>query len=366
MTQRQRNPQGFRRSMAGVSLVEMMIAVTLGLLIMAALASIFASSSHSRSEIERNSRQIENGRYAMELLAEDIRMAGFYGELNTGSVLPPAVMPAPSDHCSTDNAVWKNLIRLHIYGWDEGLNVPPCIPLNNHKPRTDVLMVRRVATCSVSDPGCEPFQGGRPYLQVSQCASEQLLTPYELNVTGAATGWNLHKRSCPAPDLSAVRRYIIHIYYISLNNGVEAIPTLKRLEFDGLQYTDVALVEGIEEMNIEYGIDWGPIIGGLAAPDGRPEGYSTDPVTYVDPNCTLGPPHCAPIGTWLNVVTARIHLLSRNIESSHDYTDNKIYTLGTTAGGGSYDVAPGGNFRRHAYSSLVRVVNAAQRREQPD
>ena len=66
------------------------------------------------------------------------------------------------------------------------------------------------------------------------------------------------------------------------------------------------------------------------------------------------------------MTTARIHLLSRNIEPSPDYVDKKIYTLGTTAAGGDYDVTPGGPFRRHAYSSLVRVVNAAQRREQPE
>jgi hypothetical protein len=29
----------------------------------------------------------------------------------------------------------------------------------------------------------------------------------------------------------------------------------------------------------------------------------------------------------------------------------------------AYDVTPGGNFRRHAYNSLVRIANAAQRRE---
>ena len=280
MTKRQCTMHGSRRSMAGVSLVEMMIAVTLGLLILAALASIFASSSHSRNEIERNSRQIENGRYAMELIAEDLRLAGFYGELNTGSVLPPGAVPDP---CSTDPVVWKSAIRLAVYGWDEGLNVPPCLPLNNHKPRTDVLMIRRVASCAAGAPNCEPFQGGLAYMQVSLCATENLLTPYELGITGAATGWNLHQRTCPAPALTPVRRYIVHIYYISLNNGVDAIPTLKRLEFDGRQYTDVALVEGIEEMNIEYGVDWGPVVGPLSAPDGRTDGYTTDPTTWVYP-----------------------------------------------------------------------------------
>jgi type IV pilus assembly protein PilW len=345
--------------MAGVSLVEMMIAVTLGLLILAALASIFASTSHSRNEIERNSRQIENGRYAMEILSEEFRMAGFYGELNTAQVMKPAAIPDP---CSTDPVVWKSAVPMHVYGWDEGLNVPPCIPLANHKPRTDVVMFRRVATCEAGAVGCNPFAAGQPYVQVSRCAKEQVITPYELGITGSATGWNLQMKDCSGANTAGVRQYIVRIYYISLNNGADAIPTLRRLDFDGARFNDTALVEGIEELNIEYGIDWAPVMGPLQAADGKPEGYTTDPVTYTTPDCAGW---CSPVQNWLNVTTARIHLLSRNIEPSPDYEDKKIYTLGSTAGGGSYDVTPGGAFRRHAYSSLVRVVNAAQRREQP-
>lgn len=360
MTKRPSIPQGSRRSMAGVSIVELMIAVTLGLLILAALASIFASSSAARNEIERNSRQIENGRYAIEVLSEELRLAGFYGELNTSQVNPPLMLP---DVCSTDpNAPdgWKKAIRMAVYGWDEGLGVPPCVPLANHKPRTDVLVVRRAATCEAGTVGCEPMEVNKPYLQVSRCAPEQVVTAYELGMTGA--GWGLRLKNCTAP--AGLRRYIVRIFFIAMDNGLgQPIPTLKRLDFDGTRFSETPLVEGIEELNFEYGIDWGPVVGALAAPDGRPEGYTTDPNTYVDPACGG---YCSPLLNWTNVTTARIHLLARNIDPSPDYVDQKIYTLGRTSGGGDYDVVPGGPYRRHAYSSLVRVVNAAQRREQPD
>ena len=357
MDKRQLMMPGSRRSMAGVSLVEMMIAVTLGLLILAALASIFASSSHSRNEIERNSRQIENGRFAIETLAEDIRLAGFYGELNTAQVVPPGALPDP---CSADPVAWKSAIRLHIYGWDEGLGVPPCIPLTNHKPRTDVLMIRRAATCEVGQLGCEPMDANKPYLQVSRCATEQMTTPYDMGYTGG--GWGLRLKNCTAA--AGLRRYLMRIYYIAMDNGVgQPIPTLKRLDFDGKVYDSQPLVEGIEELNFEYGIDWGPVVGALSAGDGRPESYTADPTSFVDATCGG---FCGPLTNWLNAMTVRIHLLSRNIDPSPDYVDQKIYTLGTTQNGSSYDVTPGGSYRRHVYSSLVRVVNAAQRRETPE
>ena len=358
MTKRQLFTHGSRRSMSGVSLVEMMIAVTLGLLILAALASIFASSSHTRNEIERNSRQIENGRYAIEVLSEELRLAGFYGELATGQVPLPGVLPDP---CSNDPLVWKSAIRMPVYGWDEGLNVPTCIPLTNHKPRSDVLLVRRVATCESGTTGCDTIQVNKPYLQVSRCAPEQVTTAYELGKTAA--GWGLRVKNCTTA--AGLRRYLVRVFYIAMDNGLgQPIPTLKRMDFDGDTWlAPVAVVEGIEELNIEYGVDWGPIVGALSAPDGQPESYTTDPTIFVDATCAA---FCGPLANWINTTTARIHLLSRNIEPSHDYVDNKIYTLGRTSGGSDYDVAPGGPYRRHAYSSLVRVVNAAQRRESPE
>jgi type IV pilus assembly protein PilW len=351
-------PHGSRRSMAGVSMVEMMIAVTLGLLIMAALASIFASSSATRAEIERNSRQIENGRYAIEVLSDELRLAGFYGELNTSIAPLPATMP---DVCSNDPADWKKVIQVHVYAWDQGLNVPTCVPLKNHKPDTDVLLVRRVATCTVGSAGCEPMVVNAAYLQVARCNDDHATNNiYDLN--RKAGGWTLRLKDCI--NAAPLRRYIQRIYYIAMDNGTEPIPSLRRIDFDGFQWVDepTTIVDGIEFLNIEYGIDWAPLL----ARDGFPETYSVDPTSQMPAGCPVAPDGCNEVRNWANVVTARIHLLARNIEPSRDYEDKKIYTLGHTTSGNEFDVAPGGAYRRHVYSSLVRVVNSAQRREQPD
>ena len=105
---------GYRRQ-AGVTLVELMISLTLGLILLAALLTVFSNSSAARSELERTSRQIENGRYAIQLLADDFRVAGFYGEFNVGAMPVPAVLPDP---CSTNPADWNTAIPLHLQGYD--------------------------------------------------------------------------------------------------------------------------------------------------------------------------------------------------------------------------------------------------------
>ena len=58
---------------AGISMVEMMVAVTLGLFILAGIGLTLTSTSHSRTELDRALQQIENGRYAMQMLAHDLR-----------------------------------------------------------------------------------------------------------------------------------------------------------------------------------------------------------------------------------------------------------------------------------------------------
>ena len=114
-----------RRSMAGVSLVELMIAVTLGLMVLATLASVFANTSASRNELERTSRQIENGRFAMELITDELRLAGFYGELDIRQFTPPGVLPDP---CSTVPADWAASMPVHVQAYDNGVGAPGCVP----------------------------------------------------------------------------------------------------------------------------------------------------------------------------------------------------------------------------------------------
>jgi type IV pilus assembly protein PilW len=335
-----------RERQAGLSLVELMIAITLGLIIMAGLATIFANSSRTREELERNSRQIENGRFAMEMLSSDLRLAGFYGELDTRAVAAPAALVDP---CSTAAADWALAFRLHIQGYDNGAGVPVTCTLPNLRPNTDVLVVRRVAACEAGVAGCPAVQNGAPYLQVAKCSTEQAATPYVFGLQGTAA-YTLHLRDCAT--LAGERQYFVRIYYISDDNGAGVtIPTLKRRDFTGTGFVDTPLVEGIEQMNIEYGID--------TDGDGLPDAYSADPTAYT---CATG---CSAVANWMNVMTARIYLLSRNIDPSVNFTDNKTYTLGVDAAGIPVTFTRGDGYHRHVYAGLVRIVNPAQRRETP-
>jgi type IV pilus assembly protein PilW len=75
--------------------------------------------------------------------------------------------------------------------------------------------------------------------------------------------------------------------------------------------------------------------------------------------------HCSSARNWENVVSARINILSRNIDTTPNYTDRKTYALGLDALGQPITYTPGDSYQRHAYNTVVRVENVAQRRDLP-
>ena len=335
-----------RRRMAGLSLIELMISITLGLLILSGVAYVFVNTSASRNEVERTSRQIENGRYAVEVIADDLRLAGFYGELKVSSVAAPTTLPVdPLDQCSLTEANWNQWIQLHVQGFDNGTGfnktATAACALADHKAGTDILLVRRARTCVAGSTGCDAVVTNKPYVQVSLCASE--VTTHKLGQEGGGTTtFDLKKKDCTTA--ASKREYLVRIYYISTDNGSGvAVPTLKRLELGlasgTLTWIATPLVEGIEELNVEYGVD--------SDGDGSPDSYVAAPA--------------ATIADWTKVVAVQFYILARNLEKSPDYTLSKTYNLGL----GKTPVTVADGYRRHVYSTLVRLNNPAGRLDVP-
>lgn len=71
----------------GVSLVEMMIAITLASFLLVGLIQVFAGSKAAYQLSEGLSRSQENGRFALEFMQRDIRMAGHFGCVNQQALL---------------------------------------------------------------------------------------------------------------------------------------------------------------------------------------------------------------------------------------------------------------------------------------
>ncbi len=97
-------------------------------------------------------------------------------------------------------------------------------------------------------------------------------------------------------------------------------------------------------MQVEYGLDTSP------TPTGSPNVYKTSPASTAE---------------WADVVAIRLHVLARNVEQTSGYTDTKTYQLGLKADGSASNVTPGGAYKRHVFTGVVRVTNVGQRKERP-
>lgn len=344
------------RPTAGFSLVELMVSITLGLLILAGMLSVFASNSRSRDELQRAERQVENGRYAMKVVGDDIQLAGYWAEFN----IQIAGLPIPTtfpDPCSTSVATLNSVLTVPIQGYNDPASgsTPTCIG-TDVRPNTDIIVIRRVSTC-VAGPttgtNCDAVIAGAPYFQASLCESGTELgaggtNAFRLDIN--TTNLDRHQRDCAT--LANERRYLTHIYFVA-NNDLpgDGIPTLKRAELGAGGFTTISSVaDGVENLQINYLLDTNG--------DGTPDAVTVDPGSY---NSCTG---AACVVNWTNVVAVQVNMLVRNTDATVGFSDTKTYTLGLNTGGTANTVGPfGDGYKRHVYSAQLRVYNIAGRRE---
>ena len=328
--------------MKGFSLVELMVSLAIGLVLVAGLATLFADSSRTGAEIDKSMRQIENGRYAADLLSENVGIAGYYGELVRDGLT--VATPAVADLCSTAIASlgWNNA-ALTIPVAVTGLTATQAAALSclsDYKTGTAALVLRHVNT-STAVAGAST--NASAYLQTSRCSTDSTATKFVFST--ASTDFTLRGFNC-GTTVNAVRRYVVRIYYIASCNecgGIDTIPTLKRVELVGNQMVVSPLVEGIEEVTFDYGFDTNN--------DGGPEIYRSG----------LSGVAAAADNDWNNVVGIRMQLLSRTTETSTGFVDGKTYNMGLTGTRGPFNDA----YKRRAYTVTVRINNVAGPRETP-
>ena len=322
---------------AGFTLVELMVSMAIGLLIVLALITLLINVNRNNSEMSKTNRQIENGRFAIQMLENDLIHAGFWGPLR------PAAPTAIPDAClagaswDTDPAYKPNMLAIPVLGFDSSSIPTSCTGVTGAQANSDVLMVRHANTCIAGSPNCDGGADTGPHIQVSNCRigappeSEYLIGPASTLVEVAA--FDLRNRSCVLTDIAERRKVVSNIYYVS-NNTLMRVPLV-----NGIYQTTQPMIEGIAVMRIEYGVD--------SDANGSADSYvSCAPCTLVQ---------------LANIVAVKIHVLARNLEATPGYTDSKSYQLGATAP----IVAANDGFKRHVYSTTVRLVNPSGRRELP-
>jgi len=297
----------------GWTLVELLVAMTLSLLVIAGVGQIYLSAKRSY-DIQTNLAQIQDvGRYVTDVLTQDIHMAGYWDlmDINDPATVINKIAP---DSCHPGNTTWGRMADHGIFGLD---NTDPAVSIPAYDcisswERGDALIVRYADPVDI--PATGPFTATRLYIQT-------------LPVQGIFSFGN------PGPSPGTVfsnHAVVAHAYYVAnpIATTCGNIPVFAReaLDSNGTPVKE-SLVNGVEQMQFQYGVDT----------DG-----DTNVNQYLD---------AADVADWNQVRTVRYWILVRANCQEAGYTDNTTYQLGNV----SY--TPGDHYRRALYSSTVALKN---------
>lgn len=329
-----------RTQSQGFSLVELMIALTLGLLLSAGIISVYLSSKTNFAQDEEVARVQENGRFAINILSKNISMAGFYGGILESDAFDST--PALSSSCGGDwefdianpltfvndatganaNAALSCITAADVYN-DVATSVTP-----------DVIGLKRAAGDKTLDDGEWNTAKGASSANFNESSNQiYLRVIYQTNDISVIKASEANLASDASAD-SGVNywKYKAVVFFIrNYSNAGDGIPTLCAETLSGVSVTAECLVEGVENLQLEFGID--------SNEDGNPDYFTTDPSA-----AELRP-----------ISSARIYVLVRSINPlpAGMLEADRLYQMGNAAMAGPFN----DNFYRRVFSTTVLLKN---------
>lgn len=324
-----------RKCQSGISLIELLVSLLLGMFLSAGIVVTYLESKRNYAAEEQMASIQENGRYSLNLLKRELMLAGFFG----GYLAPEEIsVTAVGTDCASSN--WalsaNNAIELtnnHNSSSSPQTNLGTtltCLTGSDIQPDTDVLTIKRTA----GEPSLRNGVLAENYTASSDQKWYLRIVDYgdvlEWNKLAASDLQDPNGPSTPGVNVSYWETYskvfFVRKYSTDPNDG---IPTLCVQSLEGNDMTTQCLVQGIEELQVEFGIDTD--VDGVAN-------------VYND----------APSSTDMaNAVVARIYLLVRSIDSQSGYTNSKTYQLGRRT-----VTARNDGFLRRVFSTTVGIRNA--------
>lgn len=325
-----------RRKVAGLSLLEIVIALGLGLVLLAGATNLFIGSSQTFNVNESLSRMQEDARFAMNRLARDVRMAGFRGcspninnrlDIDSGSLEERLFFSEPLVGWDYDFGAGTEPIDLTDYdvetnggNWQNGTGDALHTALNgNTWGASDVFVVNRAVSIDAEltgNPGSYHATigldrdsgvglGAQMLMVQNGCAAADLFQ--KTNDSGTQVTAGSDGNIAPGfsfeevNDVDTLLQLQSTAFFVGNDNDV---PTLYERRLDGDSPGARALVRGVENMQVRYGVATG---GGNRAVD-----------TYVD---------ASEVADWNDVLSVRISLLMRSTEPVNSSPNALVYNL---------------------------------------
>jgi type IV pilus assembly protein PilW len=328
------------RQQRGVGLIELMVAMLIGLFLILGAVTVFNQSRNTYRASEGVARLQETARLAMDVIESDIRMANYWGMNNRADYIvnragpsqpPPAEFTAQQQTnvslCGTAASNWVINLDEYLGGSNNSYGLQ--CAASNYQGGSDVVVIRRAneARPAALDPN-------RVYLQTSRIQGT-------LFVPNAACTLPTNPTCIPAaylPPASESRELESRAYYVSSQSTLRNdVPSLRRKRFANVNTAvagdailDEEIVSGVEDLQVRLGVD----TNGDSNID-----------QYVNPG---GVPGNAA------VVSATIWLRVRAEDRDFGHRDQTAYQYGDMAAA----FTPNDNYRRILVSKTIHIRNS--------
>jgi len=329
----------------GFSLLEVFIALAIGLVIFAGVLSIFVGMRTTTTETTSFGELQENGRFALSLLTNDISKQNFWGDY-VGTVDLSSMshaLVAPANDCiggGVNNLTFPLAVGHFRTLWGQTVtSADPMGCFSDAKLGSDVIQFKRLSASDLIQLDAD----GNPVLDANGKELPVDTAPagnFHL-VTNINGGIIFTNGAVPAVDNSRVWQYQHHVYYIrEEDQGNNTVPVLMQGQLT-TQMSFAPVVDGIEMIRIMYGYD--------ADTNENAPGYG-----IVD---AFIPADSMTNALWDNaggtqIIAVKIFVLARNITPDNKYTNNNTYQLGDLS------VTFNDSYRRLLFSSTVTLYNA--------
>lgn len=325
------------RGQRGLSLVELMVALTIGVFLLAGAISVFGKTRDLYRTNDATARLQETARYAMSTIEADLRMANSWGLMTTADAVdnsprldtanPPAIAPGYtlpaelnpySGAINQCGAMWAVKLFAYVEANNDSYGYA-CAEFGTAVPGSDQLTIRRAST-QVIDVAALGASAGQIKLQSSRVRGTLFAsgaTPVDFS-----------------PPTSESRALIANGYYVDQDSDERpGTPSLRRKQLDvaggATVIGDLQIVPGVEDLQVEFGADFN---------DDQNADY------FVQPDVVI------PAGD--QIVAVRVWLLVRAEQPEIGFTDDRVYNYASRVA-----YAPADAFRRVLVSKTIALRN---------
>jgi len=305
----------------GFSLLEIFIALAIGIFLLGGVISIFSGMRATSNETSRYGSMQETGRFAISVLTDDLMRQGFWGPmympLSRSNLL--AVPVAPVGECTgagLNNGTFPQLLGHFRTIWGATATTASMMGcITDAKVGSEVLQLKR----TISAPHLGALSPNTYYLIANRVGGSIITSVDPVPVINDSSNWE----------------YQHHVFYVSEQTvGSNVIPSLN-MQTLGTTITNEPLIDGVERIHFMYGVD--------TDSDGIVNTYlQADDMT---------------MAFWDNqsnsqIIAVKMYVLVRDIDEDFQYENSTVYELGDVT-----FTAPNDNYRRVLFSSTVALRN---------